>query len=387
MFKRIDRQDPILIGKNHDWNLNSHTNEWSALNVTVGEMDTTNHPNWRRQDDAGSFWYNYARKIRRTPSSAISIRNVNSILTYDGQLTAKATFPDWAPIRYGDTFGAQAWNLMKPAKPMLNLFNPLYELKDLPRMLDDLATRSGNLLKDIGDGFIGQLFGWMPLVGDVANVINHQQKLQKRIDWLLRNQGKWVPGKCELVRNASEWGYDWYNDWGAFEQTFTNSFYYSQPQTKTTFRGIDHCWAVAQFRYFLPEPPLGVTLNDVVKRFLQGNRSITLGNLYRAIPWSWMIDWAFKASATLDALDDGIAERLAARRFFIMRENTWWSTNEVRGTFRGLNNESVTATATTQYFTSSKTRVRGSPFYPPFGGPPSDMQAAILGALGMSKYL
>jgi hypothetical protein len=320
-------------------------------------------------------------------SGPVEIKNLNGVLDYKGNLSAPYLWPGWAPLGDARTYGAAAYDAMKPTKPLLNAFNPIYELKDLPGMIDQLETGFRRSLKGASDLFLSQIFGWMPMVGDVLKVIEAQQQLQKRIDWLLNNQGKWIPRRCKLLdSNTTYADTDWVDDYGAFEQSFTNSFYLSVPQRRDKYVYTDKIWACAQFQYFLPDPPPGVTLKRVVKAALNGNRSITLGNLYRAIPWTWMIEWAFSAGKVLDALDDGVADRLAARRFYLMRERSNLTERLSQGHFRGMHDQSVFASCSTVAQTVSKTRVEGSPFFPPIGDELSPMQYGILGALGLSKY-
>lgn len=108
--------------------------------------------------------------------------------------------------------------------------------------------------------------------------------------------------------------------------------------------------------------------------------------VYNAIPWSWLVDWFTNLGHVIENMDGGVADRLAADYFYLMR--TWESINNrfVTGFFEGHNGKNVTVTATASGYRARKLRVPGNPFgFDVAQKDLSPMQLSILGALGYSK--
>jgi len=247
-----------------------------------------------------------------------------------------------------------------------------------------------NLLSigDWANKFLGQIFGWNPLISDVLKVIEKQQTMQKRIEWLIRNNGRWVKRRVNLAETQQTlYELPWTPHWGSFEQVFTTQFYNTVPEVRQHLEYYDRVWATAEFRYFLPDVPPGVKLEDRLKSALNGSHSIRAYQLYDMIPWTWLIGWCLDASRILENLDAGIADRLAARRFVIMRTQWYRGSQHAKGNFRHWptgSNVSVNANSFAERHL--KTRVVGSPFFPSDPADLTGMQYAILGALGLSRY-
>lgn len=387
MLKKRTKNQTVKIGYHTDNNLHQVTDENITLSFEDSSVDTTNHPNWRKSMDGGGYFKLSRYEYTKVPTAIMALRDSSNFLWYDGALTCSLNTPATLSGD-GTMWGAEAYNRMKPTKPMNNLFNIVYELKDIPGMLEDLQ-RSWRQQLGLGGSkyFLSQVFGWMPFISDVLSLIKTQQQIQKRIDWLLRNQGKWIPRDCNLrdlkVRNDSN---GWNGNWASFQQSLTTSFYREQPQNTWNTYQTDRIWASAQFRFFLPTPPPGVKLDLVVRRALQGFHSIRMHELYRAIPWTWLVDWCFNTSKVLENIDVGVADRLAARRFYIMREQTLSAYVSSRGNLRSRSGGYTLAVASGTYQRKLATRVQGFPFYPANPNQLTDTQWAILGALGASRY-
>lgn len=243
-----------------------------------------------------------------------------------------------------------------------------------------------NWRRSTGQGFLGQVFGWNPLVGDVLTLISKQQQMQKRIDWLLRNQGKWVPRQYEAASSQSRTVGDKVTNWGALNPLLVTQYYFDTPWSQDVIEVGNKVWATAQFRYFLPTSLPGVKLSPVVRRAMNGFRPPSAADLYRAIPWTWLVDWCLGMARVLENMDPGVADRIAARRFYIMREQYVYARRTASAVLRGQDNNPVPVTANSAVSYTYKTRIRGSPFYPGNPNQLSGMQLAILGALGLSKY-
>jgi hypothetical protein len=109
--------------------------------------------------------------------------------------------------------------------------------------------------------------------------------------------------------------------------------------------------------------------------------------VYNAIPWTWLADWFVNAGDVVSNLSMGVADRLAADRFYIMQERGAWSKLESTCSFmRADTNDVNTVSGTASEVWAHKVRVKGDPFG--LNTQPNQltgMQLAILGALGLSR--
>lgn len=109
--------------------------------------------------------------------------------------------------------------------------------------------------------------------------------------------------------------------------------------------------------------------------------------VYNAVPWSWLVDWFTNLGHVIENVEPGVADRLAADYFYVMRKRSRVKTREASGTFYRSPDGSPVSIHVSQVAASvSKTRISGSPFG--FDVKQEDLngtQLAILGALGLSR--
>lgn len=308
----------------------------------------------------------------------------NSPYGYAGNFCVKADEPWWGTLPYKDgaAWGAEAFRKMKPTKPSMSGLNSLYELREFPATILGLKKRVKSM-KDAGDYHLNLQFGWLPLISDVKKLINDQQKIQKRLDWLLRNNGRPVRIKKEIA----DFSYNGTEDGEAWGIVIPNGFNLvkSTPRYRRNVDVIDKIWASAQWRFFLPEGPKNPEYKHKLLMRLYGNQ-ITPSVLYNAIPWSWLVDWFSNVGDIVENFDAGVADRLAAEYFYVMRNTGIRSVVFAECDYMRKNGEIVHMTGTALTESYVKTRLAGDPFG--FSTNPNGLNAsqlAILGALGMSR--
>jgi hypothetical protein len=381
----------MIIGRVHNrFNNSDFYHVFTPYSFTQ-QTYSNGHRNWRNSDDGGGNFTSYLTEWTRACSQPVISEAIGG-LTYFGAFAGQLPGGAIQPVGSGIAWGATAYNRMKPTKFDYSLFNMVYELKDLPGMLLNLQNFwdfSGfkkNWRRESGGRFLEQQFGWSPLVGDILTLIKKQQELQKRIDWLLRNQGKWVPRRVDLLDTRTVERSDWFENWDGLTPLLSSNFYRETPVSQISLERGDKIWACAQFKYFLPKALPGVKLNSVVRRAMSGIRPPSMADLYRAIPWTWLVDWCLGMASILENCDPGVADRIAARRFYIMRERHAYALQTSKAKLWGLGSQHVDVSCAAAISYTTKTRVVGSPFYPGNPNNLTGMQLGILGALGLSRY-
>lgn len=395
---RRSPDQPVRLGLKWDRNLNSgEPVTCSGLEFYSERVDSGNHPGWFTQDDGGGFFDLQRTQYSLHPSPSVRVSAIagggDPFLSYQGSFVT--SLPSGTmPLGDGASWGATAYARMRPDKPPYSLLNMVYELKDLGQMFRSLQSfwsleqfkRPGGILKEGSSRFLGQLFGWNPLINDIVAVCESYQKMKERIEWLIRNEGKWVKRRIELTNSQTLTIGDWVSSYDALSPILTSQHYIDVPSYRDSRFVKDKTWAVAEFKYFLPPVPPGANLKKILSRTYLGVRAPTFADIYRAVPWSWLIDWCFNYATILENMGPGLAERLAARRYYIMREQEVVNIRHARGKFRGFGGApDVPVEASAWRSDLHKTRAVGLPFYPGNPNNLSGMQLAIMGALGLSR--
>jgi len=283
-----------------------------------------------------------------------------------------------------DAWAASAYSRMKPTQPNFQALNALYELKDLPGMLKQRLSHNG--LKDVSNYWLALQFGWKPLLADIRNAVRTQINGQKRLQQLMRDNGKPVRRSIQMVNTSDVLSESQGNNYSAIQPILVTQYYGGSPHYRTKKVVNDRVWASAQFRYYLPPGPRDVKWRREMLRRIFGIQYPSPSVIYNAIPWSWLIDWFTNLGDVLENMDSGVADRLGATYFYTMRERS-----TVREMFSNVDvfrksGERVTLSGSARSIMSMKARVAGDPFgFNTNQNTLTGMQLSILGSLGMSR--
>jgi len=109
--------------------------------------------------------------------------------------------------------------------------------------------------------------------------------------------------------------------------------------------------------------------------------------VWNALPWTWLADWFASTGDILANMDVGVANRLAADYFYVMREKAYVQTADCSCTmFSYPNKEPVAVNVTGTRVSAFKSRLAGDPFgFHTSNNNLTGMQLSILGALGKSR--
>jgi hypothetical protein len=188
-----------------------------------------------------------------------------------------------------------------PLTPRVNLPLFIYELKDIPMML----RHAGNLLHKIRrpsgldpakEGAAATLafqFGWAPLWEDLWKLADFTEAVSKKQQQLERaNSEKGLRRKVDLAQDK----------WTAVGSTTLWSVYgLSLSQSYTSERGYKD-WGVVHWKVRDPSRyGRRATHNEALKTALGLNPGQIPISVWKAIPWTWLIDWFTDISNVLQA--------------------------------------------------------------------------------------
>lgn len=353
--------------------------------MAAGTYGHYGYPNFPPERDIGGDFVLYGKEHHRALISA-AVKGTGAWRndTYSGIISCSTSHgpPDagsWSPADWG----AEAFSKMKPTAPTFSGLNSIYELKDLPGMLQQKMV-SGNL-KNMSNYWLALQFGWKPLLNDIRKLINFQQEAQRKMEFLLRNNGGLVRRRIVLFDAVSDEVETTGDAWGLMNPGFVTQFYSGSPSYKTRAFTRDSVWGSAAFRFWLPSSPQGVVYKSALRRALFG-LTPSPSVIYNMIPWSWLVDWFSNTGYLINNLDAGVADRLAADWFYMMRRKDHVVQTELQIPLYGIDGIPVVLHGTAEQTSFSKVRLKGSPFgWALSQNDLSPMQLSILGALGLSR--
>lgn len=313
------------------------------------------------------------------------------------------------------TLGSQVWDRLKPKIEQGGLFVAIAEAKDIPRMLHTTASGFHELWSSMGghtksrlmqpkfvaDQFLNQQFGWIPFIKDVNDFLSNIVNYTDRIHRLANENGQWIRRRATMVNNndskpiSSGTGSYMYPtnviggvNWALF---YDPAKPYVEPYWEVREDTTTFSTAVGSFRYWLPEFA-GPSSNPLLEKLNAVRRTIDLfglraspSNIYKAIPWTWLIDWVSGFGRSLQALQDETLDNMVANYMSLSHHKI--TTRVFRQVLPFTGENGGTKAFEYSQITDIKQRVMASS---PFGmyldaSGLTSRQYAILGALGLSR--
>jgi hypothetical protein len=311
------------------------------------------------------------------------------------------------------SLGSRVWNSLKPKIEQAGLFVAIAEIRDIPHMLHQTAhgfhqiwTLMGGsgitkvmTPKNIAGQFLNEQFGWIPFINDInqtlSGIINYADRVQRLAD----ENGQWIRRQATLVNNEEK-NLIAKGDYGRCYPCYTSFFddfyqidgtgHYMKPSWEIWEETTTSARAVGQFRYYLPEFDKSTDhfmdkLNQVRRMIDIFGLRISPSNIYKAIPWTWLIDWVTSVGASLQALQDETLDHMAAKYMFLSHHKT---TKTVFRQLLPFNSQSggPQTLEFTQLVDVKQRKEASSPFgFDLDWSQLSPRQLAILAALGLSR--
>jgi hypothetical protein len=312
------------------------------------------------------------------------------------------------------TLGSKVWDKLKPRIEQAGMFVALAEIRDIPHMLHGTAEFFNHLWlltggvarskvmtpKNVANHFLNHQFGWIPFVNDVTQFLENVVNYSDRIKRLMDENGHWIRRRATMVNQegmqliAKGDGCRCYpGNTSLFDDYYQidGTGHYAKPSWEIWEETKTEAHATGSFRYYLPEfddkTEHMFRQVDQVRRTLDlfGAR-ITPSNIYKAIPWTWLIDWVTGVGRSLQAIQDQTLDHMAAKYMFLSHHKT--TTTKFKQVFPFNEQSGGTKTLEFTQFVDVKQRKEASS---PMGfdldwSDLSPRQLAILAALGISRH-
>lgn len=317
--------------------------------------------------------------------------------------------------------GATAYNKMRPKPEVFNLLQAAAELKDLPGMLKDtskdfklvysnvlkrnikggaqrsLLERAHGMPKKLGDEYLGLVFGWVPFLSDLSNLFGLVDRVGVHIAnrkkynnvWVKRHRSESEIRTDQVVYSSQSGSIPCKPGLGS-----SGSNYYIVPNScryTITLEKSTNVWYVGQFKAYRQEfdnsyeqqhPTLAKQRQVLTSLGYYVNPIV----IYKLTPWSWLGDYFVNIGENLQSAQDLADNSVVSRHVCAMRH--------IISKLRYRINATLAEGGGSLYVEFSRgfeTKYRAAGLSP-FGfsllpGGLSSQQLAILGALGMSKFL
>jgi len=241
-----------------------------------------------------------------------------------------------------DDLRDQAWHRTKPQLEQSGLYVFLKESHDIPRMLESSARLHDKVWRSLGgssggsewrmtpkftaDQFLNQQFGWMPFISDVVSFLKTCLRMNDLLIKLSKENGQWIRRRVPMVQSVvdrvidsgSSLAMPCYAPHGLWPDFFS-----ATPSYELSEHIVTNASSSGKFRYYRPEFDLldqnyHSSLNSVLRYLTLYGLRVTPSNLYRATPWTWLIDWVSNVGRHIEKFSDQLVDSMQAQYLYLM---------------------------------------------------------------------
>lgn len=231
------------------------------------------------------------------------------------------------PINLKSVSGSALASRASPNKPLVDLPVFLFELKDLPGMLDNIHTfgkslpyaiklikQAGDYLLDpfskykrrttltwLGKRNLEYAFGWQPLISDLLAFVKLDEAYTRRNKQLKNLYGDRGLRRRVKIDEAST---------STIADMTTQSVGFNARCNLVTTTKAER-WGVVRWEVHGATPPTSKDLDMLTVRTLLG-LNLDFATLWSVLPWSWMIDWFTDVGNYLDANRNTVPARVSS---------------------------------------------------------------------------
>jgi len=181
--------------------------------------------------------------------------------------------------------------------------------------------------KKASEHFLNTAFGWGPLVGDTRDVCNLVLFWSEHVEKARQRNDRWRQVTFHETVDAREDT--------LYSTTGTGNF--ASPSLGTSFvmpgsgrfeivrQLTTKIWYKGSVRQYYPEFDASLMnghpgLATVAQAIRLGGLEVNPVNIYKVLPWTWLVDWFVNVGDNIQALQDLATDAVAFRYVYVMRE-------------------------------------------------------------------
>jgi hypothetical protein len=248
--------------------------------------------------------------------------------------------------------------------------------------------------KKAANHFLNHNFGWVPFVKDLADFLSNLRDFREKIGILSTQNGQWIRRRSILENVLIDepvpgWSGTGIHNVYPLNTSPANDTWVGTPHWEYRHKYQQYSTAVGSFRYYVPyfdvySPEWG-GLGSVRRQLMLHGLRVSPSNIYKAVPWSWLVDWLAPVGHALQALQDEQFDNLVAKYLYTTTHSIHVSEFQQYVPFNSASGGPRTLTWTRSLEAKQRKGI-SSPYG--FGltwDSLSPKQLAILAALGLSR--
>lgn len=234
-----------------------------------------------------------------------------------------------------------AFKKTKPTLEKAGMAVAIAELRDLPRMLrttsnifHDLwkvsgGSTSGKFLapKAASEHFLNHSFGWVPFINDLQKFHSVYQNAAAIKSRMTSENNRWIVRRATLLNDYQETKIG-ANSGMAVEPAgdYVSILMNGSPSWEVWERKASLVTTCGSFKYYRPEfddslPDYGSAWNTIQRQLTMYGARINPSNVYKAVPWTWLIDWFTDFGSVVDRINDIAEDAITSKYLFLMRHD------------------------------------------------------------------
>lgn len=300
--------------------------------------------------------------------------------------------------------GATGWRRAAPGNPVAGLGQFVIELRDIPRIpfrlahslrsvplreMPRLMLRRLASFRELGSEYLNQVFGWLPFLRDLRDMVKLYWSLDRRLAQIYRDNGKGIRRR-RILKDSTETtilshtaGNTPFHGWSNPPPNWVGGNGFRTVSAIVT----EKVWFVGKYRYYIPDVGSSQWTRRATRALFGAN--VTPGVLWDVLPWSWLIGWFSNVGDAIhNATGSGAVDNLTADYAYMMRTIKYAERHDIAAQWAPFQSNPG---GSVRYIgdvlaIEFKQRVYGSPygFGVTYDGL-STYQKSIIAALGLSR--
>jgi len=304
-----------------------------------------------------------------------------------GSFNTSLDFSNHNIVRDLTSMGPEAWSRTAPKIEMAPGFVALAEMRDMPHMLkrsakefhtvwDTLLSSGGDSItsrayrearrkkfwkqapKEASDSFLNQQFGWLPFLSDMRKFKRAYDEHHLYMSRMTRGNDQWKVYRRTLLDDYQETKIMENEGWilNPFGTFFDGLLATGRKMTWEIWEEKStYITTSGRFKWYRPEFDASGGMDSsssYMSAWNQVQRQMDLygfrvnpSNIWRATPWTWLIDWGFGVGRNIDRLQEYLIDGVVSSYLYLcchevkrlsFRVRIPWKTGDVTATWYRL---------------------------------------------------
>jgi hypothetical protein len=182
--------------------------------------------------------------------------------------------------------------------------------------------------KKVSDHFLNQQFGWAPFLSDIGKFYTAYQNTANYLSRMAHGNDRWKVYRRDLSDVVSDTVIASGTGQLSEPRLATSAYFRPGESAKWELHEEVHTvvTSVGQFKWYKPEFEIDGNQNFVHNSaFDRIGRQMTMyglrinpSNVWRATPWTWLIDWGFNVGRNIDRIQEVLLDGVVAKYLYLM---------------------------------------------------------------------